>query len=78
MVQKRFQYGVNIAKTRRFPGADTGSDHELVMMTFQLHLKEVSKQGHIRMKFDLEKLKDPDLAGILSNQKDRRMYHSFK
>ena len=30
---------VNIAKTRSFPGADIGSDHELVMMTFKLELK---------------------------------------
>ena len=32
------------------------------MMTFKLHLKKVSKQGHIRIRFDLEKLKDPDVA----------------
>ena len=33
MVKRRFQSSVNIAKTRSFPGADIGSDHELVMMT---------------------------------------------
>ena len=37
MVKKRFSSSVNIAKTRSFPGADIGSDHELVMMTFKLH-----------------------------------------
>ena len=36
MVKRRFQSSVNIAKTRSFPGADVGSDHELVMMTFSL------------------------------------------
>ena len=32
------------------------------MMTFKLHLKKVSKQGHTRIKFDLEKLKDNEIA----------------
>lgn len=31
-------------------------------MTFRPHLKKVSKQGHIRGNFDLEKLKDADVA----------------
>ena len=62
MVKRRFQTSVNIAKTRSFPGADIGSDHDLVMMTFKLHLKKVSKQDHTRIRFDLEKLKDPEVA----------------
>ena len=62
MIKGRFQTSVNIAKTRSFPGADIGSDHDLVMMTFKLHLKKVSKQGHSRIRFDLEKLKDPEVA----------------
>ena len=39
MIKRRFQTSVNIAKTRSFPGADIGSDHDLVMMTFKFHLK---------------------------------------
>ena len=62
MIKRRFQTSVNIAKTRSFPGADIGSDHDLVMMTFKLHLKKVSKQGHSRIRFDLEKLRDPEVA----------------
>ena len=31
--------GVNIARTRSFPGADIGSDHDLLMMTFRLRLE---------------------------------------
>ena len=62
MIKRRFQTSVNIAKTTSFPGADTGSDHDLVMMTFKLHLKKASKQGHSRIRFDLEKLKDPEVA----------------
>ena len=55
---------MNIAKTRSFPEADIGSDHKLVMMTFRLHLQMVKKQGSIRIRFSLEKLKDPNIAGI--------------
>ncbi|WP_419602750.1 hypothetical protein, partial [Thiolapillus sp.] len=42
LVRKRFRSGVNIARTRSFPGADTGSDHDLLMMTFRLRLKKKS------------------------------------
>ena len=64
MVKRRFQSSVNIAKTRSFPGADIGSDHELVMMTFKLRLQRVKNQGSIRIRFSLEKLKDPNIAEI--------------
>ena len=46
------------------PGADIGSDHELVMMTFKLHLKRAKKQCNTRIRFDLEKMKDPEVAEI--------------
>ena len=38
-----------------------GSDHDLLMMTIRLRLKKTSKQKHTRLKFDLEKLKDPNV-----------------
>ena len=62
LVKKRFRSGVNIHRTRSFPGADIGSDHDLVMMTFQVHLKKARKPNQPRLRFDLEKLKDPDVA----------------
>ena len=52
---------MNIARTRSFPEADIGSDHDLLMMTFRLRLKKTSKSKHTRLKFDLEKLKDPNV-----------------
>ena len=64
MVKRRFKSSVNIAKTRSFPGADIGSDHELVMMTFKLRLQRVKNQGSIRIRFSLEKLEDPNIAEI--------------
>ena len=63
-MKKRFKTSVNIAKTRSFPGADIGSDHELVMITFKLDLKRAKKQCNTRIRFDLEKLKDPEVAEI--------------
>ena len=48
--------GVNIARTQSFPGADIGSDHDLLMMTFHLYLKRISKPKHTRLKFDLDVL----------------------
>ena len=62
LVKKRFRSGVNLARTRSFPGADIGSDHDLLMMTFHLRLKKISKPKYTRVKFDLEKLKDPAIA----------------
>ena len=57
LVRKRFRSGVNSARTRSFRGADTGSDHGLLMMTFHFRPKRI-KPKHTRLKFDLEKLKD--------------------
>ena len=59
--RKCFRSGVSIARTQSFPGADIGSDHYLPMMTFHLRLKRISKPKHTRLKFDLEKLKDPNV-----------------
>ena len=61
-MKKRFRSGVNIHRTRRFPGADIGSDHDLVMMTFQVRLKKARKPNQQRLRFDLEKLRDPNVA----------------
>ena len=62
LVRRRFRSGVNIHRTRSFPGADIGSDHDLVMMTFQVRLKEARNPNQPRLRFDLEKLRDPDVA----------------
>ena len=35
-VRRRFRSGVNIARTRSFPGADIGSDDDLLTMTSHL------------------------------------------
>ena len=53
---------MNIARTRSFPGADIGSDHDLLMTTFHIRLKRISKPKPTRIKFDIENLKDLDVA----------------
>ena len=62
LVGKHFGSGVNIHRTRSFPGADIGNDHDLVMMTFRVHLKKAKKPNQPRLRFDLKKLRDPDMA----------------
>lgn len=59
LVQQKFKSSINKAKTRTFPGADIGSDHDMVLMTFKLKLSTKRKAKSTRIKFDLEKLKDP-------------------
>ena len=61
-MKKRFRSGVNIHRTRGFPGADIVSDHDLMMMTFRVCLKKERKPNQPRLRFDLEKLRDPDVA----------------
>ena len=62
LLKQRFQSGINIAKMWSFPGADIGSHHDLVMMNFRLRLKKIVKPKQVRMKFALEKLKDPKIT----------------
>ena len=58
-MKKRFRSGIKTARTRTFLGADVGSDHDMVMMTFQTRLKNSRKPTQPRIRFDLEKLNDP-------------------
>ena len=55
---------VKTAKKRSFPGADIRSDHDLVMMSFRLRLKKIKVQGPSTIEFDLEKLRDPQVADV--------------
>ena len=64
MVQNRYKSGISRAKTRTFPGADIGSDHDLVMMTFRVRLKRSKKAKNTILKFNLDKLKDPNISSL--------------
>ena len=58
-MKKQFRSGIKTARTRTFPDADVGSDHDMVMMTFQLRLKNSRISTQPRIRFDFEKLNDP-------------------
>ena len=59
MVKKWFYSGIKTARTRTFSGADVGSDHDMVMMTFRTRLNNSRKPIQPRIRFDLEKLNEP-------------------
>ena len=42
LVRKRFWSGVNIARTRSFPGADIGNDHDMLMKYDLEKLKDLN------------------------------------
>ena len=48
--------------TRTFPGADVGSDHDLMMMTIKVKVLKKRKEKGVCIKRDVEKLKDPNIA----------------
>ena len=56
LVTMRFCSGVNIYKTRSFPGADIGRT-----MTWSSSSEE-SQKANLRLTFELEKLRAPDLV----------------
>ena len=64
---------INKAKPRSFPGADLGSDHDMVLMTLRLKLKTNHNANSPRLRLDVEKLKYPNirlqLYSIYSRQK---------
>ena len=64
LTPQRFKSSINKANTRTFPGADIGSDHDLVLTTIKLKLKAKKQPKSQRMRFDLEKLKDPAVIEI--------------
>ena len=63
LVKKRFRSGVNTHRTRNFSGADIGSDHDMVMVTFRARLKK-GKPNQPKLRFDLEKLRKFGVACI--------------
>ena len=64
LTPRRFKSSINKAKTRTYPGADIGSDHDLVLLVMKVKLKKKQKPANPRIKFDLEKLDDPEVAEI--------------
>ena len=68
LVPKRLKSSNNMAKTRSYPGADIGSDHEMVLLNFKMKLKKNRDADKTTARFNLEKLKDPHIAEIFENR----------
>ena len=64
LTPQRFKSSINKAQTRTFPGADIGSDHDMVLLTLRLKLKTQKKHNNPRIRFNVDKLKDPQVARI--------------
>ena len=64
LVPQKFKSSINKAQTRTFPGADIGSDHDMVLMTMKMKLKKNFKQDSPRIRFNVDKLKDPEIAEV--------------
>ena len=62
LAPQRYKSSINKAKTRTYPGADVGSDHDMVLMTLKLKLKKNLKQNTPRIRFNVDKLRDPLIA----------------
>ena len=68
LTPQRYKSSINKAKTRTYPGADIGSDHDLVLCTMRLKLKNKRRDKRVRLRFDVEKLKDPKIAEMFQAQ----------
>ena len=58
LVRNRFTSGIKRGSTRTYPGADVGSDHDMVLMNFKVRLKKTKMSKNTRLKFNLDRLKD--------------------
>ena len=65
LVSKRCHSEINGAKTQVFPGADVGSDHDLLVMTMKVKLTRRQRQDQARLCCDIEKPKDPTILDEL-------------
>uniref|UniRef100_H3ABM4 Reverse transcriptase domain-containing protein n=1 Tax=Latimeria chalumnae TaxID=7897 RepID=H3ABM4_LATCH len=68
LIKKCFQSSINMAGTRTFPGVGVGSGHDLIAMTLKMKLKKHPRPANTRIRYDLEKLKDPNVTKDFNNQ----------
>ena len=52
------------SKEQNISGSNINSDHDLLMMTTKLKLKQNLRSHRSRLKFNFEKLKDPEVADL--------------
>ena len=59
---QKFKSRINKAQMSTFPGADIGSDHDMVLMILKLKLKKDQKKNNPCIRYDVKELKDPGTA----------------
>ncbi|XP_063601118.1 craniofacial development protein 2-like [Penaeus indicus] len=62
MVTSKLRTSLLQRVTRVYPGADIGSDHELLMAGVSLKLRKTKNKEVIRLHYDVDKLQDPAIA----------------
>ena len=62
MVSNKLKSCTKITGTITFPGADVGSDHDLVMTTIKVKLLKKCTEKVVCIKYDVQKLKDPNIT----------------
>ena len=68
LISNRFSIIVNINRTRKFPGAEIGSDHDMAMMTFRIHLKSPMKNTFFEINLILKSSKTQKLKNCLNKK----------
>lgn len=71
LVRNRFKNQVKSCNT--YPGADINSDHNLVMMKCDLKFKKIKKPIKKYHKWNLDKLKIPEIAEKYQNKSDEKI-----
>ena len=66
LIQRKFKSSVIPSKTRSYPGADVGNDHNLVTMNLKFKLRRIRKQKSQRIKYNLDKLQYPETRSEFS------------
>ena len=72
MIPTCVRFSINKTNTRSFPGANIGIDHDLVLTTIELKLKTMCFTQSPRGRFDMEKLKHPEIAEVFLAKIDRK------
>ena len=56
LIRKRCRSRIYGAKTRVFPGADVGSEHDLLVMTMKVKLTRRQRRDQAGLSYDVEQL----------------------
>ena len=70
LTPQRFKSSIIRSSTRTYPGADINSDHDLIMCNLKLKLRSNKPQKNKRIRYNVNKLKDPIICKLYSEYLD--------